>query len=134
MEVAVEDGSVAVTTQTRIARASGTAVLIRGDLASVSDAGVLTVKRGVDVDARLAWASGRLVFQNTPLRDALTQFNRWYDSDLRIGDSTIAEHPITAAFATESLSQAVAIMAAALDARVERDSTTITLYSRRHVR
>lgn len=124
MEVVVEDGSVAV----------ASAVLSRGDLASVSDAGVLTVKRGVDVDAYLAWASGRLVFQNTPLRDAIAQFNRWYDADLRIGDSAMADYPVTATFSTESLSQAVTVIASALDAHVERDATTTTLYPRRHVR
>jgi transmembrane sensor len=131
MQVVVEEGSVSVSSKSSLAEGK---ILVPGDLARVAENGSLTVERGVEVDSYLAWASGRLVLKNMPLRVALAQINRWYDADIRIGDSRIAEYPITATFATESLSQVVAIVAAAIDARVERDAMTITLYQRRNSR
>ena len=128
MQVVVEEGSVRVSSRSNDAQGK---VLVRGDLARVAESGALTVERGVNVDSHLAWASGRLVLKNMPLRAALVQINRWYDADVRIGDPRLADYPITATFATESLSQVVSIVAAALDARVERDAMVITLYPRR---
>ncbi len=144
MEVVVREGSVAVTprpapsaaatprqgTSGGGSAASASAVLKHGDLARLGPDGALAVEHGVDVDAHLAWTSGRLVFDNTPLRDAVAQMNRWYDADIRIGDARIADYPITATFGVESLLQAIGIIAAATDVRVERDATTITLHRR----
>jgi ferric-dicitrate binding protein FerR (iron transport regulator) len=134
--VVVREGSVAVTprhpSDAAVAsrRPAPAAVLKHGDLARVGSDGALAVEHGVDVEAHLAWTSGRLVFTSTPLRDAIAQMNRWYDADIRIGDARIADYPVTATFGVESLSQAIGIIAAATDLRVERDAATITLLRR----
>ncbi len=38
--------------------------------------------RDVDVDLLLAWADGRLVYDNCPLEKILTDLGRWYNIDV----------------------------------------------------
>jgi transmembrane sensor len=51
-------------------------LLAAADFGRVSVTGRVTTRHGVDVAARLAWLDGRLVFKDTPLRDALADLSR----------------------------------------------------------
>jgi ferric-dicitrate binding protein FerR (iron transport regulator) len=106
-------------------------VLSAMDIASVSADGQLSVRRGVLTDQNIAWVSGRLVFDQMPVREAVAQINRWYGADLRLGDSTLARFTLTAALTNEPFPQAMKVIAAALDARVELRDSTFTLYRTR---
>ena len=107
-------------------------VVVRArDVARLSADGHLTVRRGVRTDAELAWMSGRLVFDRMPFGEAVAQINRWYDADVRLGDSTLAHYALTASLTDESFPRAIKIIAAALDARIERHHSTIVLFSAR---
>jgi ferric-dicitrate binding protein FerR (iron transport regulator) len=48
-----------------------------------------------DTAAYFAWTSGTLVFDGTPLRDALPQLARWYDLDFRLADSSLGAIPLS---------------------------------------
>jgi len=72
----------------------GRVALRAGDMATVPDTGI-TVTHGVDVARELAWTEGRLVFDRTPLVDALPALERWYGVDIaaanpRAVDGTIS--------------------------------------------
>lgn len=101
------------------------------DVGSVSADGRLSVMRGVATDANLAWMTGRLVFDQMPVNEAVDQINRWYDTDVRLGDSTLASFRLTATLTDEPLARAINIIAGALDARVERRDSTFTLFRAR---
>ena len=106
-------------------------VLGAADLGRLDRRGRLRVEHGVDPAARLGWRTGRLVFRNTPLRDALPQLGRWYDADLRLGDSALGDYPLTASWRGEPLDRVLDLITAALHVRVARRGSTILLYRRR---
>jgi transmembrane sensor len=97
----------------------------------VDRAGKLTLAHRVSVDAYAGWMKGSLVFDNTPLDEALPRLSRWYDIELRLGDPELAEARLTASLRVGALPQALQLLAAALDARFERHGRTVVVYSRR---
>jgi transmembrane sensor len=54
--------------------------------------------RVVDSGRMLAWADGRLVFENTPLADAIRQFNRYNRIQIVVNDQELASRPISGVF------------------------------------
>jgi len=124
VEVVVAEGRVAL---------QGTE-LSQGQLGQVASTGPVTVKTGVDLDRYLAWTQGRLVFDNTPLRDALPQLDRWYDLDFRLGDSSLAALPVTATFKNQPTDEVLDLLAQTLGLRQERHGRIVTLYPARPAR
>ena len=106
-------------------------VLGAADLGRLDRRGRLRIEHGADTAAWLGWRRDRLVFSNTPLREALPQLNRWYDADLELGDSALGDYPLTASLHGEPLDKVLDLISAALNVRVARRGTTILLYRRR---
>ncbi len=106
-------------------------VLGAADLGRLDRGGRLRIERGVDTAAWLGWRRDRLMFRNTPLRDALAQLGRWYDTDLQLGDSALGDYPLTASLHGEPLDKVLDLISAALNVRVVRRNSTIRLYHRR---
>jgi ferric-dicitrate binding protein FerR (iron transport regulator) len=65
-----------------------------GELGWIGRDGSLEIEQ-VDTAAYFAWTAGTLVFDNTPLREALPRLARWYDLDFRLADSTLGDIPIS---------------------------------------
>jgi transmembrane sensor len=107
---------------------SGTA-LSPGDLGKLDASGIATVTSGVDVDRYLGWTKGRLVFDDTPLREVLPQLSHWYDVDFELADGALASRRLTATVAGEALPQTLELLASSLDLRYERHDRTVVFYS-----
>lgn len=122
VEVAVAEGRVAVKAEQEVegitlaARQMGR---LRGDKA-------LDVQRDVDLERYLAWTEGRLVFEDTPLRNVADALERWYALDVRIAGSVPAELRLTATLQEESATSALNIVAAALNLSYDRDHNGVT--------
>ncbi|MGH7719263.1 MAG: FecR domain-containing protein [Gemmatimonadaceae bacterium] len=106
-------------------------ILREADLGRLDAEGHLSVERDVDVDAHLAWTQGRLLFANVPLREVIPRLNRWYDIDVRLGDSSLADYPYTASLTDESLPQVLQLLSTALEVRIEQRGKTVTLHRSR---
>lgn len=91
-QVVVRTGLVAV--QPRDEGASSTRDLRPGELGRIGRDGSLEIEQ-VDTAAYFAWTAGTLVFDNTPLREALPRLARWYDLDFRLADSALGDIPIS---------------------------------------
>jgi transmembrane sensor len=89
------------------------------------------LETGVVLDDYTAWTSGRLVFTNTPLRDAIPRLSRWYDAELRLDDPSLGRETFTATLTHEPLSEVVRLLAATVRARVEQRGDTLVLVRRR---
>jgi ferric-dicitrate binding protein FerR (iron transport regulator) len=118
MQVGVASGSVDVR---KDSSATATTRLVSGDLARVGSVGI-NVRHGVDIENATAWTTGKLVFDRVPLKEALARLSRWYDSDIRLGDTSLSDVPYTAEFSSEPLPQVLELLTASLDARVERNA------------
>jgi transmembrane sensor len=132
--VVVASGTVAV--RNLAADRAGPATLLRrGDLVRLDPGGQVTVRRGVDLRSSLAWTEGRLVFADAPVSEVITQLNRWYGGDVRLGDRTLAAFRFTAAYGAVSESTVVRELATAIGARVlRRGSTTLIVSLSSHQR
>ncbi len=114
--VAVVEGRVAVTR----APPDLTPSLEAGDVATI-DRGVLTVAHVGDVEAYVAWTTGRLVFQHTPLGTVAAQLTRWYGVPFRVADTTLAAQHVRLTLTTQPVAEAAAGLCAIADADCSRD-------------
>ena len=118
VQVVVREGEVAV---------AGVGRLRAGDMGRVAITGETTVRRAVDVTTQLSWTTGRLVYDDAPLRDVLDDLHRWYGVDAQLADSEIAHLPFTGTLANVSPDEAVAQVAATMGLLVEVDSQRVIL-------
>ncbi len=116
--IAVRDGKVAV----------GSRVLSAMQQVFVSATGPRTVQRAER--AQFGLASGILAFANTPLQDAIPSLNRWYDVDVRVGDSQLNARHITVELAAGSTNDLIEMLEYSFNIRVVREGRVLTLYRR----
>ena len=130
-EVVVAEGRVALRRALPDTLAAAPPALVLGarDLARLGASGVATLQRGVDVDRQLAWTTGVLAFDGTPLRDAVRTLGRWYDVEIRLGDSdsALAARRLTATFTNEPIDLVLKRIALTLGVRVERTDGSVLL-------
>lgn len=120
-------------TETRVAVRSGKvsvneAVVSAAEVASVNLAGAVTVDPKEDVEASLAFTSGRLVMTDLKLRDVIDDLNRWYDTDVQLGDSAVGNLHVRGALVMGSINDLKGILELTLGIRVLRTGRTLTLY------
>lgn len=128
MRVVVATGMVAVYGKPSAAgRGSPLLTLAHGDLAELAVDGVATVTHDVNLAPYLAWTRGDLAFDGTRLGDVVPALERWYDIDIRLSDSTLAERRLTATFHRESLSQVLDLLALSLDVRVQHEGRSVLI-------
>jgi ferric-dicitrate binding protein FerR (iron transport regulator) len=88
----------------------------------------------VDAARHLSWTTGTLTLDDMPLRDAIPVLQRWFDVDIRLADSSLADRRVTAVFRDQPLPQVLDALAVALGARYERsvtDARVVTLFAGR---
>jgi transmembrane sensor len=105
--------------------------LSRGQMGRLDKSGAVSVVDNVDVEGSLAWRKGRLAFEERPLRDVARELERWYDIDIALDDSALANTPLTASFTNQSADQALSIVAGALGTHYARDGRTVRFNSTR---
>lgn len=115
--IAVKDGKVAV----------GDVVLTAGEETYVSS-GMISPVRETDA-RRFSFVLGKLALSSQLLTDAIPDLNRWYDVDIRIGDSALRERRIVGVFETGSITDLISLLELTYNVRVVRDGQTLTLFS-----
>lgn len=75
-----------------------------------------------EIEEVLAWQSTRLVFNNTPLDEVVTAFNKHNDRRLKLGDPSLAERRITGVFRSDNLDGFMRLAHAIVDVRAETPS------------
>ncbi len=114
--VAVRDGKVVVQSQ----------VVIQAEQVTIGAQGAGAVRP--TSPTQFSFASGVLTFNGMLLPDAIPQLNRWYDADIRLGDSSLETQNIVGGFKSGSLTDLAAILEMMYSVRVVRDGRVLTLY------
>lgn len=102
-------------------------VLAANQIGELRANGQVAVRTNVNVATYLGWTSGHLVFEDTPLVDALPELNRWYNLDFRLGDSSLAHLPLTGTLEDRPTAATLDLLAIALGVKVERRGGTVIL-------
>lgn len=132
-----EDGSVAVVvSEGRVAVGASTAAapadtLTRSEMGRLSrgPSGGPTVVENVDIDRRLGWLDGRLVFENAPVGEVVAQLERWYALDVELAGSKLAGRHLTGSFTDEPVEEVLRIVALSLGARYKKDGRHVVFFS-----
>lgn len=117
--VTVSEGKVAIE---RRGAPQAPAFLTANEQIAVASGGSGTAIRKVDSARALAWAEGRLNFENTPVREVVAQFNRYNSIQLHVEDEELAGRPVSGVFNAANPESFIAFIEATTSVRVERDS------------
>jgi transmembrane sensor len=126
--VAVTEGRVAVRpTRAPAGATAPAAILVRGQAAELPSPSTPAVVEPADVGHELAWTRGTIDFRNAPVTQVVAEIGRWYDVEIQVPDSALAGRHLTISFDDEPLETLLREIAAALNARVERQGRTLIL-------
>jgi transmembrane sensor len=128
-EVVVASGTLAVRSTMADTTQSAT-VLRRGELARFDSGGLARVDRDIDLTHQLAWIQGRLVFNDTPVADVVTQLNRWYGGAVGLAGPRLTHQRFTATYFSQSLATALGEVATAIGAQVVHRGDSLILVPR----
>jgi transmembrane sensor len=133
--VAVVEGSVEITSEQSDSAATGVprprgVALVAGAVGTLDRRGAALAQHTAAVASYLGWATGRLSFVDRPLPEVLATIARWYDLDIRVSDAGLMQRRVNAEFSTQSPSEMIDALAAAVGARVERSGSVVTLRAR----
>ncbi len=98
-----------------------------GQVAVVESRGVPKVVRMAHADQLLAWRTGQLVFDATPVPEVLATVGRWYDLDVHVSDPTLAARHVTATYTNAPADEVLTSLGATLSASVQRQGRVVTL-------
>ena len=125
--VAVTEGEVALQPLQSVG-ADSTAVLHQQSLGVVSKEGLEPVRRGMRLDAQVAWMEGKLVFQDASLQEVERKLERWYGLEVM---SRVKPHGIVglnASFKDEPIDEVLQTIGTALGLKHIRDGEQVTFY------
>jgi ferric-dicitrate binding protein FerR (iron transport regulator) len=114
--VAVRDGKVAV----------GPVVVAANHQVDVAQNGstLLTAAR----PGQFSFAHGTLLLDGVRFKDAIPELNRWYNADIRISDSTLAESQIRVSLSAGSVTDLAMVFEFMLNAVAERQGQILTFH------
>lgn len=107
-------------------------LLVRAGNGAVATAdGAIRRVAGIDVDKAMAWTERRLVFEDVPLQDVVSEFNRYNRRPLVVEDAQLAERRITSVFLANDVSALVAFLELEPDVEVDYGADAIRIH-RKH--
>jgi ferric-dicitrate binding protein FerR (iron transport regulator) len=106
---------------------SASHVLRANDRGVVGADGSVAVVNDVQLESYLAWIEGRLVFDQAPLRDIVTELERWYDLEIETRDMELGDERVTISFAHQTADQALSELATVVNARHARTDRRVQL-------
>ena len=126
LELAVREGRVGLTPKD--ADAGTTPVLTAGMVGYAHKAAVRVETPGLDaIENKLLWETGRIRFSETPLSDAVKEFNRYNETQLVIADEPTATIEIGGTFAVTNVEAFARLAETGLGLKTKRSGNTIEL-------
>jgi transmembrane sensor len=115
LRVILVHGSVAVA---RDGAAGGESRLAPGQALVVTDGGDHQVGR-IDLEAATSWTTGRMIFRETPLADAIAEANRYSTRTISLRSEALKELKVDGTFEAGDTEALVAALTALLELRAE---------------
>jgi len=108
-------------------RPEKTAVLLPGDKAElITDGYAITKTTNEDVNF-LSWKTKHIVFNNTPLNEAVALLTNVYHTNIRLAEDNLSNCRITTTFDRQSLESVLNVLKATLDLQVRNTGAGIEL-------
>ena len=114
-------------------RGAGEVLLTANQQVTVQTSGSAEPVRQIDSQRALAWAQGRLIFQNDQLGQAIAEFNRYNHVQLTVTDPELAAKPVSGVFNAAEPEAFIAFLQSVTEIEIARDGDrSITIGSVRH--
>ncbi len=126
VRVSVEEGSVDVAHQIEKRRVY-LASLGANEQIVVDEKGLVLAKKSIQSSTIAPWRNGRLVFDKTPLHEALYAFERYGVKPVQISSIHLASLPLSGSFEIERFSSFIEMLPKVLPLKVIRKEETIRL-------
>lgn len=131
LRVAVTEGTVRLESASKAGSTGPSALLPAGSVALVRGGDVLVRSLPVaDVERMLGWRDGMLAFRDTPLLDAIAEFNRYNVRKLVVGDADAGTLRIGGSFRWDNAEGFVRLLEQGFPLRAEYAPDRIVLHSR----
>lgn len=133
VRVTVAEGRVTVfSPELQESGSQATPILSANEQTIIQRSGVAQAVRKVDTSRELAWAEGRLEFNDESLQSAVAQFNRYNSLQLRIVDPDLRTRTVSGIFNASDPKSFVAFLEATTDARADHASRHEIAIDSRH--
>jgi transmembrane sensor len=83
------------------------------------------VLKNGNINKYIAWHTGKLVFDNTPMTEVAQLLSRWYGVDVLVEDAEIKNYRFTTTFENESLFQVIELLGLSSPIRIKYIPATI---------
>ena len=105
-----------------------TTLISAGSVALAGESGVLVEDRALaEVEDRLSWRHGFVIFHETPLADAVAEFNRYNTRQIVIANRALESIRIGGTFRTENVEAFVRLLSEGFPITVDESEDRITL-------
>lgn len=108
IEVVLEEGKIALNLQNDSKNKE--TVLRPGDRAVIEKQSSKTIVKNENINKYIAWHTGKLVFDNSPMSEVAQLLERWYGVEVMVQDSEIMNYRFTTTFENESLFQVIELL------------------------
>jgi transmembrane sensor len=106
----------------------GAIFLAAGSVARAGDSGILVQKRPLaDVEDYLTWRAGYVTFRETPLAEAIAEFNRYNDRKMIIRDPEVAAIRVSGKFRSNRFEAFVRLLEQGFPIQAQREGDRIVL-------
>lgn len=102
-------------------RAAGEVLLGANQQVEVQGSGSAEAVREIDSERALAWARGRLIFQNDQLGQVIAEFNRYNRVQLTVTDPELAAKPVSGVFNAAEPEAFIAFLQSVTNIEIVRD-------------
>ncbi len=96
-----------------------------GDRAVIDKTSYRTCITNEKIEKYIAWHSGKLVFDETPMTEVATQIGRWFGVEVVIEDPKIRSYRITTTFEDESLHEVLELLSLSSPVEIKYMPSTI---------
>lgn len=100
-----------------------------GDVATISDVGI-AVQHRADIAGLTGWMQGKLVFNGTPLGEAVREVGRMFGVRVTVADSVLATEPLNGAFDDATVDGVLDAITGVVGGRYERVGDTMVIRRR----
>lgn len=125
LSVVLFEGRVSVMPETQRPSAEGISMQAGERLYFAQPA--LAVKSSSSLDREAAWLAGRAVFDETPLREAIAEMNRYTRRPVELGDPALADMQISGTFSVDDVDAFARALADVFSLQIESSNTAILL-------
>ncbi len=102
-----------------------------GAVAAADRKKISVLKRPLaEIEETLSWRSGFLVFHNTPLIDAVAEFNRYHTRQVIIQDPSLAEIPVSGNFRAGNFDAFTRLLQLGFQIQITQEDDRILLRSK----